>query len=174
MLFRNTPGATAGTIALLGLNVEIIDNMEKVQVSARGKYLATAFLLSSDRRQYVELVLSLKNDYVKQQRNYPRTITGMYRPMVVFDPTRATPVAGTRNVGLHFGNVVAHSEGSGNEDPDGGGGAGRKLGCWHCGGENHNRTAKSVPKKKRRRKRTTAVSGKPGETTINLLTGKQR
>ena len=127
MLFRNTPGATAGKIALLGLNVEIIDNMEKVQVSARGKYLATAFLLSSDRRQYVELVLSLKNDYVKQQRNYPRTLTDMYRPMVVFEPTRATPVAGTRNVGLHFGNVVAHSEGSGNKDPGGGGGAGRKL-----------------------------------------------
>ena len=43
-------------------------DVEKAQTSAMRKYLATAFLLSSDRRQYVELVLSLNNDYAKQQQ----------------------------------------------------------------------------------------------------------
>ena len=59
-----------------------------------GKYLATAFLLSSDRRRYVELILLLNNDYTKQQRKYLRTLTDIYRLVVAFDPTRATPVDG--------------------------------------------------------------------------------
>ena len=64
---------------------------------ARGEYLATAFLLSSDRCQYGELILSLKNDYAKHHRNDLRTLTNMYGIMVVLDPTMATPVAVGRN-----------------------------------------------------------------------------
>ena len=67
ILFGNSPGATARDIAMLGLNAETKGDVEKAQVSARGEYLATAFLLSSDRRRYGELILSLKNDYAKQQ-----------------------------------------------------------------------------------------------------------
>ena len=63
VLFGNSPGATAREIATLGLETEIRADVEKAQVSARGKYLATAFLLSSERRRYGELVLSLNNDY---------------------------------------------------------------------------------------------------------------
>ena len=48
-LFGNIPGATSREIAMMGLNVETEGDVEKAQVSARGKYLATAFLLSSDR-----------------------------------------------------------------------------------------------------------------------------
>ena len=70
--------------------------VEKSQILAMGKYLTTMFLLSPDRLQYGELILSLKNDYAKQQRNYPRTLTDMYRLMVVFEPTRETLVAGGR------------------------------------------------------------------------------
>ena len=64
---------------MLGLNVETKGNVKKAQVSARVKYLVTAFLLSSDRRQYGELILSLKNDYAKQQKTMPKpslTCTG--------------------------------------------------------------------------------------------------
>ena len=60
--------------------------MEKSQISVRGKYLATAFLLILDQR--------LKNNYAKKHRNYPRTLTDMYGLMVTFEPTRETPVAG--------------------------------------------------------------------------------
>ena len=69
VIFGNSPGATAREIAILGLNAETEGELEKAQISARGKYLSTEFLLSSDRRRYGELVLSLKNDYAKQQRN---------------------------------------------------------------------------------------------------------
>ena len=51
-LFGNSPGATAREIAMLGLNAETEGDVEKSQVSSRGKYLATAFLLSSDMPRY--------------------------------------------------------------------------------------------------------------------------
>ena len=108
--------------------------MEKAQTSVRGKYLATVFLLSSDRRRYGELILSLKNDYANQQLNYPKALTDMCRLMVAFGPTRETPVARGRNAGLNSGNVVANSKGTENGDTGGGGSIGRKLEYWHCGG----------------------------------------
>ena len=77
-----------------------------------GKYLATAFLFCLDRRRYRELIFLLKNDYAKQQRNYPKMLTDMYELMVGFEPTRATPVARGINEGLNFRNVVADSEGT--------------------------------------------------------------
>ena len=97
VLFGNSLGSTAREIATLGLDAEIGGDVEKAQTSARRKYLATAFLLRLDRRRYGKLIISLKNDYVKQQKNYPKTLTGMYGLMVVFDPTRATAVSGGRN-----------------------------------------------------------------------------
>ena len=78
VLLRNSLGATAREIAIMGMNVETKGNVEKAQVLARGEYLETAFLLSLDRRRYRELILSLKNDNAKQQRNYPRTLINMY------------------------------------------------------------------------------------------------
>ena len=57
--------ATAREIAMLGLNTETKGDVEKAQVSARWEYLENAFLLSSERRRYRDLILSLKNDYVK-------------------------------------------------------------------------------------------------------------
>ena len=54
----------------------------------------------------------------------------MYGLMVVFEPTRATPLARGSNIGLNFGNVVAESEGTANGYPGSGGGAVSKLDCW--------------------------------------------
>ena len=51
--------------------------MEKVQILVRRTYPATAFLLSLERRQCGELIFLLKNNYAKQQRNYPRTLLDM-------------------------------------------------------------------------------------------------
>ena len=116
VLFGNSPGATAREIATLGLDAEIRADVEKSQASARGNYLATALLLSLDRRRYGKLVLSLKNDYAKQQKNYPKTLTDMYGLMVEFEPTRPTAVSGWRNEGMNFDNVAV--------DPGTGGGRG--------------------------------------------------
>ena len=66
---------------MLGLNAETKGDVEKAHVSAKGKYLATAFLLRSDRRQYGELIPSLKKDNAKQQKNTPKislTCTGWW------------------------------------------------------------------------------------------------
>ena len=57
VLSGNILGAIMDEITLLGLNAEIANDVEKVQMSARGEYLATTFLLISDRRRYGELVL---------------------------------------------------------------------------------------------------------------------
>ena len=127
VIFGNRPETTVRNISLLGINTETKGDVEKAQISARGKYLATAFLLSSDRRRYRYLILSLKNDYAKKHRNYPRTITDMYGLMVAFVPTRATVVVGGRNEGLNFGNVVADSKGTEDGGHGGGGGIGRKM-----------------------------------------------
>ena len=110
VLFGNSLGATEREIAMLGLNEEIKGDVEKAQVSSRGEYLATVFLLISDRRQYGELILSLINDYAKQHKNYAKSLTDMYGLMVAFDPTRAAPVSGGHNEGLNFGNVAIESE----------------------------------------------------------------
>ena len=67
----------AREIAMLGLDADTEGDVVKAQVSARVKYLATAFLLSSDRHWYGELILSLKSDYANQQNNYPKTLTDM-------------------------------------------------------------------------------------------------
>ena len=47
--------------------------------------------------RYGNLILSLKNEYSKQQKNYPKTLTDMYGLMVAFDITTPTPVSGGRN-----------------------------------------------------------------------------
>ena len=68
VLCRNSLGTTAREIAMLGLDAETKGDVDKLQVSAMVKYLATAFLLRLDRRRYGELILLLKNDYAKQQQ----------------------------------------------------------------------------------------------------------
>ena len=72
VLLGNSPRATSRDITILGLNAEIKDDVEKAQISARGKYLANAFLLSSDRRRYRYLILLLKNDYQKKTEELPK------------------------------------------------------------------------------------------------------
>ena len=96
--------------------------------------MATTFLLRSYRRPYGELILSLNNEYSKQQKNYPKTLTDMYRLMVAFEPTRATLVSGGRNKGLNFGNVDVESETTGDREHVSGGGIGINIECWTCGG----------------------------------------
>ena len=46
VLFGNSPGATSRDIVTLGLDAETAGGVDKSQVLARGKYLATALMLS--------------------------------------------------------------------------------------------------------------------------------
>ena len=105
---------------------------------AKGKYLATPFLISSDRCRYRDLILSIKNDYAKQQKNYPKTLTEMYELMVALYPTRPTAVSRVRKEGMNFGNVAVEpgTRGGGNH---GGDGRVRNIECWSCGGDHMKR-----------------------------------
>ena len=86
VLFGNSPKPTARDITILELNAETKGGLDKAHILARGKYLSTMLLLSLYRRLYGELILSLKNEYSKQQRNYLRTLTNMYGLMVRLIP----------------------------------------------------------------------------------------
>ena len=46
-----------------------------IESAANERYLATAFLLSSDRIWFAGLITSLQNDYSKGINNYPKTLT---------------------------------------------------------------------------------------------------
>ena len=94
--------------------------------------MVTAFLLSSDRRRYSDLIISLKKDNAKQQKNYPKTLTDMYGLMVAFEPTMATLVFGGRNEGMNFRNVAAKPGTGGDGDNGGSGATARKVECWRC------------------------------------------
>ena len=76
VLFENSLGGTAREIATLGLDADIEANVGKSQVSERGKYLAAAFLLSSDRRRYGDMILSLNNYYSEQRNKHPKLLQG--------------------------------------------------------------------------------------------------
>ena len=129
-LFGNSPGSMAREIKLLELDTKIKDNVEKAQTSARGKYLATVFLLSLDMRRYGELIMALKNNYVKQQGTYPKTLSDMYGMMVTFGPTSSAVVTRGHNERLIFRNVATNSKAAGTGDVgSGGNGAGRKIEC---------------------------------------------
>ena len=68
--------------------------------------MATAFLISSDRRWYSELILLLKMGTKSRKITIQKTLMDMYRLMVAFDPTRPTAVYGGQNEGMNFGNVA--------------------------------------------------------------------
>ena len=101
--------------------------------------MATALLLSLDRRRYGELIISLKNDYAKQQENYPNTLTDMYGLMVAFETTRATAVSGGRNKGMNFGNVAAEPGTGGDRGHVGDSATAIKIDCWRYGGKHMKR-----------------------------------
>ena len=101
--------------------------------------MATALLLSLDRPRYGKLIISLKNDYAKKQKNYPKTFTDMYGLMATFDPTRATSVSGGWSEGVNFGNVAAEPITGGDRDHGRGRSTARNIECWRCGGDHMKR-----------------------------------
>ena len=151
--------------------METKGDMKKSHVLARGKYLATAFLLSLDRRRYGELILLLKNDYAEQQKNYPKTLTDTYGLMVAFEPTRPTPVSGGQNKGMNFGSVAVETGTGGDGYHGGGGGMGRMIECWSCGGDHMKRDCpKRAEDKENKKKDGENVGNKRVEVTGGAVT----
>ena len=114
--------------------------------------MATTFLLSSDRRRYSELILSRKNYYAKQHKNYPKTLTDLYGLMVAFEPTRATAVSEGRNEGMNFGNVTAEPRTEVDRDHGGFSATTRNIDCWRCGGDHMKRDCPKRSEEKEKKK----------------------
>ena len=126
-------------------------------------------MLSLDRRRYGKLILLLKNDYAKQQNNYPKNLTDMYGLILVFNPTRPTPVYRGRNEVMNFGNVVVEPRTGAGGYYCGVGGTVRKIECWRCGGDHMRRDCPKRAKDKENKK-------KDGEDSKNKraeVTGEQ-
>ena len=77
----------------------------------------------------------------------------MYGLTVAFDTTRPTPVSGGRNNGMNFENVVVEPWNRGERDHGGGGGTGRKIECWRCGGDQMKRDCSKRAEDKENKKK---------------------
>ena len=95
--------------------------------------------MSSNRLRYRDLILSIKNDYAKQQKNYPKTLTEIYKLMVALYPTRPTAVSRGRNEGMNFGNVAVEPGTRRGGNHGGGDCRVRNIECWNCGGDHMKR-----------------------------------
>ena len=152
-LSGNSPRATALEIKLLELDANSKDNVKKARTLVRVKYLATSFLLSSDRRRYGYLILDFKKHYANQQRNYLNTLTDMYSLMVAFETTRLAVATRGHNEGLNFGNVATYTRAGGARDVDrGGNGSGIKIESWNCGGNHLKRNFPKLDEDRKKRK----------------------
>ena len=58
--FCDSPGATEREVKVLVLDPDVRKDVEKAKASVRGKYLMVAFILSSYRRRYGDLIVALK------------------------------------------------------------------------------------------------------------------
>jgi hypothetical protein len=57
-------------------------DLAKFQKEAHEQYLATAFLLGTDRGRYERLIEGLENDYLQGQDCYPKTITSAFSLLI--------------------------------------------------------------------------------------------
>jgi hypothetical protein len=74
------------------LDTATTEELERAGEIAQEQYLATAFLLGSDRTPYGQLTVDLENDYTLGKDNYPKTVTEAYNRLLrtTGNKTRAT------------------------------------------------------------------------------------
>jgi hypothetical protein len=51
---------------------------EQARARAKDEYLAVAFLLNSDKRQYGDLIWTIENEYTRGTNTYPMTLSAAY------------------------------------------------------------------------------------------------
>jgi hypothetical protein len=102
----------------LGLTMSTASTVEATAAGnvAQESYLASAFLLASDRTRYGKLLEDLENDYLQGRDNYPKTLTGAYNLLVNWkqNPNHFLRFTGPSNDGVAFTNTDgSKEEGSG-------------------------------------------------------------
>jgi hypothetical protein len=99
------------------------------QTEAQDEYLATAFLLSSDRKGFGKLIEDLENDFIRGVDKYPKTLVAAYNLLVHWkqDPKNLMRILGSTNEGVAFAHV-------GEPDPKPKRPPNDKSGieCYHC------------------------------------------
>jgi len=92
----------------------------------RARYLATAFLVGTDKNRYGLLVQDLENSFLQKQDRYPRTLVEAYQLICNWkhDPSHFLKNLNKANEGLAFTN-------DGNKTPR------NKTTCTRCGQEGH-------------------------------------
>jgi Zinc knuckle len=74
------------------------------QTVAKEQFLATSFLLNSDRSRYGRLIEDIENAFIQGQNRYPATITGAYNLLVNWkqDPRNFIQSVSPMNDGVSF------------------------------------------------------------------------
>ena len=77
---RAHPGLIGERLTKMGMDRDNTDDVELMTATDETKeaYMAVAFLMNSDRRQFRNLLVELENNYLKGSDEYPRTMTSMY------------------------------------------------------------------------------------------------
>ncbi len=88
-------------------NKAVADLTEQDKSKAREWYLATAFMLGSDRGRYGKLLENLENEFLQGRNSYPRTVTSAFSLLVNYkqDPRNLVLSVGVSNDGVSFANV---------------------------------------------------------------------
>ena len=91
----------------LDLDTATPDELKSITATAKERYLAVAFLLSSDRTRYGRCIEELENSFLKGNDEYPRTVTAAFNLISKYkhDPRNMVRVVGQVNDGVSFTNV---------------------------------------------------------------------
>jgi Reverse transcriptase (RNA-dependent DNA polymerase)/Zinc knuckle len=102
--------------------------------ATKEKYLACAFLLSSDRTRYGKLIEDLENNYIQGVDKYPKTLNDAYSLLLYWkqDPRNYNKGVGSDSDGVAFLQNTEKEK--------------KEITCYSCGEKGH--IAPNCPKKK--------------------------
>jgi hypothetical protein len=83
------------------------DNKDWVEEQAHGNFLATAFLMGTDRSRFGTLLEDLENQYLQRMDSYPQILSSAYTSLTNWrhDHRNATTIGGMSSDELAFANA---------------------------------------------------------------------
>ena len=95
-----SPGALEYAIEMLGWNAnEITEGKKAIACDMEWSHM---LLLNAHQGQYVELLITLQNDYLNGQNNYPRTLVEAYNRILYWKSLKSRFTIRTANNGVTF------------------------------------------------------------------------
>jgi len=91
----------------VNLNEAAAAELKSITATAKERYLAVAFLMSSNRTRYSRCIEELENSFLKGKDKYPHTVTVAFILISKYkhDPRNAIHIVGQINDGVSFTNV---------------------------------------------------------------------